>query len=77
MHDDHEQLGADERRAEVSAILAAAVLRLHDRHRLAPHSLPQIPPESCQNRLDVPLEQSVHGDRRVNTGENHREEHEL
>jgi hypothetical protein len=77
MHDDVSQLTPEQRRAELAAILARGVLRLHRRHHLDPPSHPQIQPESCSNELDVPREQSVHGDRRVNTGENHREEREL
>lgn len=74
MHDDPSVLSADERRAELATILAQGVLHLHRRRQLDPLSLPQIPPESCQNRVDVPLETSVHGARPVNAGEIHREE---
>ncbi|MBC8106389.1 MAG: hypothetical protein H7Z14_07360 [Anaerolineae bacterium] len=76
MHDDAATLTPDQRRAELAAILALGVLRLHRRQHLDPPSLLEIDPESAQIGLDVPREQSVHGDRRVNTGENHREERE-
>jgi hypothetical protein len=54
MHDDVSHLTQDQRRAELARILALGILRLH---RLAP---PSLPPDSAQNGLDVPLEQSVH-----------------
>jgi hypothetical protein len=60
MHDDVSQLTPAQRRAELAAILALGILRLHRRQYLDPPSLPQIEPESGQNRLDVPPEQSVH-----------------
>jgi hypothetical protein len=75
MHDDPATLTSDQRRAELAAIFANGIVRLHRRPHVNPNSLTQIPLESSENRLDVPLETSVHGARPVNAGENYREEH--
>jgi len=81
--DDADSLGADEATnltldqglTEVFAILGRGLLRLRQRRRLDPVSLHQIPPESRQNRLDVPREKSVHAlTTPVNGRREHREE---
>jgi hypothetical protein len=54
-------MSADERVAEVAAILAAAVLRLRRRHALALPSTAQISSYSAQTGLEVPADLRLHG----------------
>jgi hypothetical protein len=58
---DPEHMTADDRVAEVAAILAAAVLRLHRRHALTAPASPQISSDSGQTGLEVPADLRLHG----------------
>lgn len=54
------RLTPDQRLQAVAAILAGAIVRLHQRAALTPaesgHGAQEIPPESIANNLDVPVE---------------------
>lgn len=59
-HDDPAAMTADERLREIASILAAGLLRLRDRSALladpTEHPGPENPPESGQDRVEVPAE---------------------
>jgi hypothetical protein len=58
---DPDQMSADERVAEVAAILAVGVLRLRRRHALSLPSPPQMFPDSVKTGLEVPDDLRLHG----------------
>jgi hypothetical protein len=58
---DPDQMSADERVAEVAAILAVGVLRLHRRHALAAPASPQISSTSARTGLEVPADLRLDG----------------
>lgn len=57
---DPDHMSADDRRAEVAAILAAGVLRLRRRSFVDHPAVPKSPPDSTPNRLDVSAQSRPH-----------------
>ena len=64
-------LSPAQRRSEIAAILARAALRLRARAALGPTGADEakISGEPSQDRLDLPADSSVHGDRVVDAPE--------
>jgi hypothetical protein len=56
-----EHMTADDRVAEVAAILAGAILRLRRRHALGAPSTAQISSDFAQTGLEVPADLRLHG----------------